>query len=221
MKLLKKTNFEDFYSINEDVAKNSPMRTHYDSSNPLERNLWRKKKETIQKILKNLPIKTIVDVGCGDGRLIDIIPTNISYTGVDISPTQTKEAKKYSIKQKKKVEILIGDVTKMPFPSDSFDAALACDIVEHVLSPQKLFDELKRVVKKEGHIVFGIPNEDLWEFARLLLLKFPVRSPDHIHAIYPEDIKQAFPHVEKKIFIPIPFSSHLSLIHVFLVRNEK
>lgn len=222
MKILKKTAFDEFYTINEYVAKTSPMRTHYDSPNPLEKTLWKKKKEAIRHILQNLSAKTIIDVGCGDGRLIDIIPSRMIYTGIDISPTQIEEAKKF-IRQKKqnKTSFIIGDVTKMPFPENSFDVALACDIVEHVLSPEKLFKELKRVVRKNGCIIFGIPNESLWELARLMLLKFPLRSPDHINAIYPNDIKKAFPNILKKIFLPVPFSSKLSLIQIFLTKNDK
>lgn len=222
MKILKKTAFDDFYNINEYVAKTSPMRTHYDSPNPLEKTLWAKKKETIKYILQKLPIKTIIDVGCGDGRLIDIMPPNIIYTGIDISPTQISEARKY-IKQKKqnKATVLLGDVMKMPFLQSSFDVALACDIVEHVLSPENLFKELRRVVRNNGYIVFGIPNENLWEIVRLIFLKFPLRSPDHINAIYPTDIENEFPHILKKIFLPFPFSSKLSLIQVFLVKNVK
>lgn len=222
MKLLKKTTFDEFYKVNENVAKRSPMRTHYDSPNPLERTLWAKKKEIIKRILQELSIKTIADVGCGDGRLIDIIPKQVSYTGIDISPTQIKEANIYIKKNgRKQAVFIIGDATNMPFDANTFDAALACDIVEHVLSPDQLFKELKRIVKKNGFIIFGIPNEDLWELARLLLLKFPLRSPDHIHAIYPQDIEQAFPKILRKFFLPISFSSRLSLIHVFLVKNEK
>ncbi|QQG40863.1 MAG: class I SAM-dependent methyltransferase [Candidatus Levyibacteriota bacterium] len=220
MKIIKRTSFDEFYLANEDVAKTSPMRTHYDSPNPLERTLWTNKKKIIKKILAPLPITNILDAGCGDGRLIDEIDKQVAYTGIDISPTQITEAKKYIKKIKRKnVTLIKGDVTKMPFKANAFDAALACDIVEHVLSPQTLFKELKRVVKKNGYIIFGIPNEDLWEFARLLQLKFPLHSPDHIHAIYPSDIEQVFPVIEKKISLPIPFSSRLSLINVFLVKN--
>lgn len=222
MKILKKTTFDEFYKVNEDVANTSPMRTHYDSPNPLERTLWANKKEKIKHIIQDLSIKTIIDVGCGDGRLIDIIPKQVSYTGIDISPTQIKEAKGYIKKNgRKQANFIIGDVTNMPFHENTFDVALACDIVEHVLSPNELFKELRRVVKKNGAIIFGIPNEDLWQLARFLLLKYPLRSPDHINAIYPQDIKQAFPKILKKKFLPISFSSRLSLIHIFLVKNEK
>lgn len=222
MKILKKTAFDDFYSINEYIAKTSPMRTHYDSPNPLEKTLWGMKKKQIKTLLSVLPIRSIIDVGCGDGRLIDAIPSHVNYTGIDISPTQIEEARKY-IEQKKqnKVSLVLGDVMKIPFSTNSFDVALACDIVEHVLYPVALFKELRRVVKKDGYIIFGIPNEDLWELARLVFFKFPLRSPDHIHAIYPEDIEQAFPHILKKIFLPVPFSSKLSLIQVFLAKNAK
>src|SRR5205085_7328119 len=101
MKILKKTTFNDFYNVNEFVAKTSPMRTHYDSPNPLERKLWRQKKQTVKEILNNLSISSLVDVGCGDGRLIDVIKSTVAYTGIDISPTQIAEAKKYMKKIKR------------------------------------------------------------------------------------------------------------------------
>lgn len=222
MKILKKTTFGEFYAVNEQVVKTSPMRTHYDSPNPLERILWAKKKEKIKIILKDLPIKTIIDVGCGDGRLIDSINKNVIYTGIDISSVQLSEAQKYAKKiDRKNTNFVKGDATKLPFKKNSFDAALACDIVEHVISPQDLFEELKRVVKPNGYIVFGIPNESLWELARFILLKFPLRSPDHLHAIYLSDIQKSFNHILKISYLPIPFYWRLSLIHIFLVKNDK
>jgi len=222
IKLLKKITFKEFYENNEKVAKTSPMRTHYQSSNPLEKLLWKQKKKIISGLIKNLPIKNIIDIGCGDGCLLDLIDENINYKGIDISPTQINYANEHIKKLKRKNALIDkGDVLNLDIKDNSFDAALVCDVVEHVLYPEKLFMQIKRVVKNNGYIVFCIPNEPLWQLARAVLLRFPLRSPDHIYAIYPKDIENYFQEVEKKVSLPIRFSQKLSLIHVLLVRNVK
>ncbi len=222
VKLLKKTTFKEFFKVNEYVAHTTPMRTHYHSKNPLEKWIWQKKKEVIKKLISNTGIKNIIDLGCGDGGMIDAVKKDIAYTGIDISPTQVFAAKEYMKKQRKQnAKIKEGDVTLLKEKTSSYDAALACDIVEHVLSPKKLFSEMKRIVKKNGYIFLSIPNEYLWEFFRAALLRFPLRSPDHIHAIEQKDIEENFPVIEKREFLPIPMSSKLSLIHIYVIRNKK
>lgn len=112
-----------------------------------------------------------------------------------------------------------GDILKLKMKNGSFDAALLCDVVEHVLEPEKLFKEVKRIVKKDGYIIISLPNETLWQLMRLLLLRFPLHSPDHIHAFIPSDIQKVFKKIERKRYIPVPFSSHLSLIQIFVIKN--
>ena len=222
IKVLKKVNFEEFFKRNEEVAKTTPMRTHYQSPNPLERWLWAKKKKIIYNMINLLPIKNVVDLGCGDGGLLDVINGDISYTGIDISPTQIKYTKNYIRKlSRKNAKVYLGDVTNLKIEDNSFDAALVCDIVEHVLAPEKLFKEVKRIVKKNGYIIFSIPNEPLWQTARAITLRFPLRSPDHLYAIYPNDIRKRFPYILRVAFLPVRFSSTLSLVHIFLVKNVK
>lgn len=222
VKLLKKTTFKDFYSVNEFVARTTPMRVHYLSSNFIERWLWSKKKQVIKYYLDNLKIKRIVDIGCGDTMLIDLVNPKIDYTGVDISPTQVRYARK-KIKKigRKNAKVYKDDVLALKsLGNNKFDAALACDVAEHVLDPNKLFKKLKDATKKGGHIIICIPNEPLWQLARLFLFRFPLRSPDHLYSISAKDIEENFPNVVEKDFIPIKFSSKLSLIRVFLIKNE-
>jgi ubiquinone/menaquinone biosynthesis C-methylase UbiE len=222
MKNLKKIGYKEFIKVNEFVANTSPMMTHYHSNNPLERKLWRKKKNIIKDLFNDISPKNILDLGCGDGGLIDIIPPNVAYHGIDISPTQIALARKHIKKiGRKNATIEEGDILDLKIKSNSYDAILLCDVIEHVLDPDKLLREAKRITKDGGYIILGIPNESLWELTRLALLRFPLRSPDHINAIYPSDIYMQFRTVLKKVFIPMPFSSHLSLIHIYLVKNEK
>lgn len=220
MKILKNPTFNEFIEVNEYVAKTSPMSTHYHSPNPAERLLWRTKKKKIYQLLDSLPIKTLLDLGCGDGGMFDTIPEKISYLGVDISPTQIKNANDVIKKTKRKnAKVKQGDILKLDIKNASYDAVLLCDIVEHVLQPDVLFKEIKRIVKKDGYIIMSIPNETLWLLMRAALLRFPLHSPDHVHSFMPADIKNQFKKVEKQINIPVPISSHLSLIHIYVIKN--
>jgi ubiquinone/menaquinone biosynthesis C-methylase UbiE len=218
MRTLHKPTFKDFYDLNEFVAKTSPMRTHYNSFNPLERFIWSGKKQTVQKLLDKIKIKNIIDLGCGDGSMLSCIKSDTDYTGVDISPAQIDSAKKL---KRKNAKFLIDDVTNLKIKNNSFDGALLCDVVEHVLSPMKLFNETKRIVKPNGFMIMAIPNESLWQIARLLTLRFPLRSPDHLTEVTPEDIKTYFPEIIERVNIPFNFFPKLSLIHIFLIKNVK
>lgn len=222
VKKLKKINFEEFYKTNEYVAKTSPMRTHYHSSNPAEKWLWKQKKKEIKKIIGSISVKNIIDLGCGDCGILELIPENIDYQGIDISPTQIEYAKKVIKKDgRRNANVAIGDILDLKIKDNSFESALLCDVIEHVLDPQKLFYEVKRIVKKNGYIILSIPNEFMWEAIRAILLRFPLRSPDHINSVQPKDIENNFKKIEQQIFIPLSFSSQFSLIHVFVIRNVK
>lgn len=221
-KKIRKVNFDEFYKVNEYVAKTSPMMTHYHSANPAERWVWTQKKKKIKSILKDLPIKNIVDLGCGDAGMLSVIPSAVFYHGVDISPTQISYAKKNINKsRRKKAKATIEDILKLGVKDSSYNAALLCDVVEHVLQPNLLLKEAGRIVKKDGYIIISIPHEFLWLTMRALLLRFPLHSPDHLHEIEPEDIRATFKYIEREIHIPLSFSSKLSLIHVFLIKNVK
>lgn len=216
-----KTDFKTFYQVNEYVAKTTPMRTHYNSQNPIERWLWQKKKNVIKKMLSQITYSNVIDVGCGDGGLLEIVKNESNYTGVDISPTQLK-AFKHMLKENQRthVNLIRSDITKLPFPNHKFDLAFACDVLEHVLEPEKVLEEIRRIVKVDGHIIFSIPNELLLQFSRFATLRFPLRSPDHLQALAVEDIRKYFPNIKAFYGIPIPFSQKFSLINIILVQNN-
>lgn len=221
-KKIRKTTFDEFYKVNEFVAKTSPMMTHYRSPNPIERWLWAQKKNKIRKILKDINIKNLVDLGCGDAGMLELVPELVKYHGIDISPTQISYANKtLKVSKRKNARVSLDDILKLKIKDNSFDAALMCDVIEHVLEPQILLKEARRIVKKDGCIIVSVPHEFLWLMMRALLMRFPLHSPDHLHEIEPKDIKASFKKIEKEFHIPLPFSPKLSLIHIFLIKNVK
>ena len=51
----------------------------------------------------------------------------------------------------------IGEITALPYADDSFDLVTAFDVIEHVKDDGQVFDELKRVLKPEGCLIFSVP----------------------------------------------------------------
>lgn len=106
----------------------------------------------IQKIIK--PTDTILDAGCGYGRLAPIFD---QYLGIDFSPDFIKEAKK--LFPGKKFEIQ--DLRKLPYKNKSFDIGLLVSVKHMIIGNlgletwEIMEKELKRVCKKILVLEYG------------------------------------------------------------------
>lgn len=98
------------------------------------------------------PKMEVLDAGCGNGNyVIDEYRKQIKKAvGIDIS----KESVKKNICLD---EIVIGNLEKMPFKNNSFDAVLSLWVIEHLKNPAKVFSEVFRVLKPGGTFFFVTP----------------------------------------------------------------
>jgi SAM-dependent methyltransferase len=104
----------------------------------------------------------VLDVACGISTLGEIFGDQLY--GMDLNPEAVKVAKKYGIHAK------VGDVEKKwDYPDNYFDVVIASHIIEHVVNPDHLILEAKRVLKKNGLLIVATPNLAAW-FNRILLL---------------------------------------------------
>ena len=51
----------------------------------------------------------------------------------------------------------IGSITALRYASDTFDVVAAFDVVEHVKEDERALEELTRVLKVSGHLIFSVP----------------------------------------------------------------
>lgn len=98
--------------------------------------------------------KKVLDVGSGTGIFLKILKKEfgkkIDRTGLDVSLI----GKKYY----KGIKFVEGEATKLPFRNNLFDIVFSIDVLEHLVNPQKAFEELYRVTKINGYILVRTRN---------------------------------------------------------------
>jgi SAM-dependent methyltransferase len=55
-------------------------------------------------------------------------------------------------------EARVADLARLPFPEESFDLVLAKYVLEHLWEPAEVLLELRRVLRRGGHLAFHTPN---------------------------------------------------------------
>lgn len=97
----------------------------------------------------------VLEVGVGTGLSLNMYPSNVKVVGIDLSQDMLKHAEKRVAEDNlKNVEVLQMDAQQMTFPDSSFDAVVAMYVASVVPDPRKLVDEIYRVCKPGGRIVF-------------------------------------------------------------------
>lgn len=97
----------------------------------------------------------VIDVGCGIGNFL----AYRSHTeGVDINEKNVEHCIQRGLQAH-----VISDGC-IPFPVASFDGALLDNVLEHVENPAPLLSAIKRVLKKRGTLLVGVPGRKGFSF---------------------------------------------------------
>tara|TARA_B110000967_G_scaffold17345_1_gene16362 strand:+ start:185 stop:778 length:594 start_codon:yes stop_codon:yes gene_type:complete len=125
------------------------------------------------KIIANLlPVQSrVLDVGCGDGTLIEVL---IKQKGIDARGIELEENK---VKQciSKGLSVIQGNAeTELSqFPDKAFDFVVLSQTLQAFYQPENVLNELLRIGKKA---IISIPNFGYWQVRASLLFfgKMPV-----------------------------------------------
>ncbi|WP_266159659.1 class I SAM-dependent methyltransferase [Dyella silvatica] len=101
------------------------------------------------------PRGILLDVGCSSGKMMQIMREDAALcVGVDLDASA-------GIRPSGNIVFSIADGEQLPFRDDSIDVVICNHIYEHTDDPQRLVDEIWRVLKEGGHCYFAGPNR--WE----------------------------------------------------------
>lgn len=98
----------------------------------------------------------ILEVGVGTGLSLPLYPENVLVTGIDISREMLAKARARKRRDRldNVVKLSVMDAENMKFKDNSFDKVVAMHVASVVPNPERLVDEMRRVCKPNGRIIF-------------------------------------------------------------------
>lgn len=129
------------------------------------------------------PDSSVLDVGCGNGRLLLGLPKNTKYTGLDNSRVLLNEARKTNPYRKFVETDITKEVSWKILPQYDY---IFCLAVLHHLSTEKdqlfVLNKIKRHLKPNGKILISVWN--LWQPKYLKFhfdLKTKLQNPHFVY----------------------------------------
>ena len=101
--------------------------------------------------------RRVLDAGCGAGYGAELLNQAgaASVVGIDTSTAALALAR---LAVTDGVTCELGDVTALSHPDDSFDLVVCFEVIEHVADPERVLDELSRVLRPDGLLLLSSPN---------------------------------------------------------------
>ena len=124
----------------------------------------KKEFKVISQIIQNN--KRVLDVGCGDGTLMNYLKTNQKNDVRGLEPKKDLVQKCIS----KGLSVIEGDAEKelVQFPNKSFDYVVLSQTLQAFLYPEDVLKQLLRIGKQT---IVSIPNFGYWKVRLDLLIK--------------------------------------------------
>ena len=124
----------------------------------------KKEFKVISQIIQNN--KKVLDVGCGDGTLMEYLKLNQQNNVRGLEPQKTHVQKCIA----KGLSVIEGDAEKelIQFPEKSFDYVVLSQTLQAFISPAEVLKQLLRIGKQT---IVSIPNFGYWKVRFHLLFK--------------------------------------------------
>jgi len=153
----------------------------YQSKNPVQRALISRFQKKVISLIKNKDLKTVTDVGCGEGfGLKNLSNNNIGkrYLGLDSSKTSLRLARKIN----PEFEYTLGSIYDTKLKNGYYDIVMCTEVLEHLEDPEAAIVELRRISKK--YVLISVPFEPwfrIMNFLRGKYLNTWGNHPEHIN----------------------------------------
>jgi len=136
------------------------------------------------QLLYPLHVNSVLDIGCGNGKLLKLLNDNNFYTyGIDRSSEMIKRAKKLGVNAEVKELCCL--------EKNSFECALAVgDVLNYMKDDEldKFFDEVKLVLQVDGYFLADINTQVGFEVADGVMVKESENSFLSVEANYEYEV---------------------------------
>lgn len=140
----------------------------YGTRNPIARALMRGFLDTVTGLCVAQRPKTVLEVGCGEGKLAHHLVTSgldvdrFVACDLDLEHLETGLAPSITFQR--------ASIYELPFDARSFDLVVCCEVLEHLEEPRRGLAEIARVAKKS--LVLSTPREPLWRALNMVRGKY-------------------------------------------------
>jgi len=109
---------------------------------------------TVDTFLPQCSGKRILEIGCGDGKLLALLQNSNEVHGIDASGSGVEKC------STKGISALCLDVSSqsLQFPNDYFDFVIILETLEHLMNPYYALLEVRRVLKQNAKLICSVPN---------------------------------------------------------------
>jgi len=127
--------------------------------------------EAVLNILQDVVAEVVLDLGCGDGSITMLIAGRVGAKkvyGVDLDDEALARASERGL------SVFKADLSRdsIPLPDESVDLVLALEVIEHLVNPDHMLREARRVLRSGGSLVISTPNLASWVNRVVLLLGY-------------------------------------------------
>lgn len=144
--------------------------------------------DKIKKVIDTIPneVGSIIDIGCGNGVITNVLGKSFDVTAVD----RSIEALKFV--ETKKIN---ASADNIPVDSNAFDMVFSSELLEHLEEDvfNKTILEFKRISKE--YILITVPNNENPDklSIRCPECKYIFNSPSHLRSFKKDDFNKLFP----------------------------
>lgn len=141
----------------------------YHSKNPLKYLMIKRFEKKILLMLEKENQNTLLlDAGCGEGFISDIIYKNTNIkdiTGIDINDDVLEFAKNNN----KNINYFNKDIYNLKGQDKHYDIVLVLEVLEHLKAPKIALNNLYKITNDK--LIISVPNEPLFSLGNLLSFK--------------------------------------------------
>jgi 2-polyprenyl-3-methyl-5-hydroxy-6-metoxy-1,4-benzoquinol methylase len=98
----------------------------------------------------------ILDVGCGIGNSLYALQAKgySNMVGLDIE----RQLIEYARQMVPQARLVVASAEQIPFKDGAFDCAMCYDLLEHVLKPEKVINNISRVLREKAALYMSVAN---------------------------------------------------------------
>lgn len=113
------------------------------------------------------------DLGCGTGLITQSMKGRI--LGIDINRWNLDRTR-----ERVDGEFIQASLTHIPITDQALDQVVISEVLEHVVNPENVVEEIRRILRPGGRIVGSVPSKSpVWKIRFLLSTTHPHSEPFH------------------------------------------